>query len=250
MNHLPTILTTAAILASAASARVKADLVVDSWSLLTLVNDFTPPASESDASYFKDAQTPFSASHTASLPAGSYSTASYDIGWLLDDAHFDITTSHHLAQLDGQTGTSGRIYLTPSVDSLVTFSGNWQYAWPGSVIGATTFGAGVYDYETQEELVTFVGQGGNVGLDPPFGAFNLSASTNLTAGREYLLIYRAQVFHFDPTPPGTFGEGSGEFHFTITPIPEPASALLLALPILAKRSRRRRSVGSRRCGLH
>jgi hypothetical protein len=217
--------------------RVEAELLVSEWNLATRAYD--PGDTQFISSLILTVQNPLQTMSTATVDS-SFSTATYDIGWLLDEAHFDINTTHHLAQLDGQTITEGRIFLTPSVDSLVTFSGNWQYAWPSTVIGATTFGAGVYDNGTQEELATFIGQGGNVGLDPPFGVFNLSASANLTAGREYLLIYRAQVFHFDPTPPGTFGEASGDFHFTITPIPEPAAAMLLALPLFAKRSRRLR----------
>ncbi|OWY71470.1 hypothetical protein B7486_12880 [cyanobacterium TDX16] len=238
MKHLPTILTTAAILASAATARLKADLVVDSWSFLTLVRDFTPPASESDASYFEDVQTPFSASHSAAIPAGSYSTATYDIGWLLDEAHFDITTAHHLEQLDGETITSGRMYFTPSVDSIVTFTGSWQYAWPSTVLGNTHFFWGISDLDHDIGIIGDSRTGGNVGVGSPFGSWTSNGSGLLMANQQYFLFYSATTRNFDPKPLGTFGEASGEFHFTIAPIPEPAAAFLLALPFLAKRPRR------------
>jgi hypothetical protein len=236
MNHLPMTLTTAAILASVGSAHVEADLIVDSWSLLTLVRDFTPPASESDAAYFKQAQTPFSASHTASLPAGSFSTASYDIGWLLDEAHFDIATTHHLAQLDGQTTTSGRIFLTPSVDSLVTFSGNQQYAWPSAAVGSTNIGIGVWDLATSEPISFETDFGGNLTVGPPFGTLDASGNAFISAGGQYMLYYIAMIHHIDPTPPGTFGEASGDFHFNIAPIPEPAAAFLLFAALRRRRA--------------
>lgn len=226
-----------------AVGRASADLIVDSWSLLTLVHDFTPPASESDASYFEDAQTPFSASHSAAIQAGSYSTASYDIGWLLDEAHFDITTAHHLAQLDGETITEGRIFLTPSVDSLVTFSGNWQYAWPSATLGSTQVSLVVWDItdpDNQFEVASASARGGNFDLGPPFGTRNIGNEAIIHPGSLYMMSYLGRVRHFDPTPPSTFGEASGDFHFTITPIPEPAAAMLLLLPFLAKRSRRLR----------
>ncbi|OWY70114.1 hypothetical protein B7486_17585 [cyanobacterium TDX16] len=237
MKHLPTILTTAAILASAATARVNADLVVAEWAFGTGISDFAPGGGVAQ-DFTLVVENPFQDDHVAEYE-GSATTASYDFGWLLDDAHFDITTSHHLAQLDGQTGTSGRIFLTPSVDSLVTFSGNWQYAWPSAAVGSTNIGIGVWDLATSEPISFETDFGGNLTVGPPFGTLDASGNAFIPAGGQYMLYYIAMVHHIDPTPPGTFGEASGDFHFTITPIPEPAAALLLALPILAIRSRRR-----------
>lgn len=239
MNRLPTILTTAAVLASVAAAQVKADLVVDSWDLISFVDGPESPQDPNDGVFFNTVQTPFVASHTGIL-GGSYVTTSYDIGWLLDEAHFDITTTHHLAQLDGQTTTSGRIFLTPSVDSLVTISGNWQYAWPSAAVGSTNIGIGVWDLATSKPISFENDFGGNLTVEPPFGTLHASGNAFIPAGGQYMLYYIAMVHHIDPTPPGIFGEASGEFHFTITPIPEPAAAMLLALPFLAIRSRRLR----------
>ncbi|GMU32526.1 MAG: hypothetical protein HS101_14400 [Planctomycetia bacterium] len=167
-------------------------------------------------------------------------SASYDIGWLLDEAHFDITTAHHLAQLDGETITSGRMYFTPSVDSIVTFTGSWQYAWPSTVLGNTHFFWGISDLDHDIGIIGDSRTGGNVGVGSPFGSWTSNGTGLLMANQQYFLFYSATTRNFDPTPPGTFGEASGEFHFTIKPIPEPAAALLLALPLLTKRSRRLR----------
>ena len=236
MYHLPTILTTAAILASAATARVKADLVVDSWSIGAGISDLAGQ----EGVHFSTVVNPFQNSHSVSYRNSNIS-ASYDIGWLLDEAHFDITTTHHLAQLDGQTSTSGRIYLTPSVDSVITMSGNLQYSWPSAAVGTALIGMDILDVTDPDNQILVAGDAvvdGNFPIGQPFGSFNIGDSGIIESGRQYLLSYVAQVRHFDPTPPGTFGEASGDFHFTITPIPEPAAALLLALPFLAIRSRR------------
>ncbi|GMU33343.1 MAG: hypothetical protein HS101_00980 [Planctomycetia bacterium] len=238
MNRLPTILTTAAILASVAAARVDADLVITEWAFGTGISDFALNGGVAQ-DFTLVVQNPFQDSHLAKYQ-GSITNADYDFSWLLDEAHFDITTTHHLAQLDGQTTTSGRIFLTPSVDSLVAFSGNWQYAWPSAALGQTGFVMAVIDLAMEDPIAIEFEFGGNVGVGPPFGTINLSGSAFIPAGGQYMLHYSANVDHIDPTPPGIFGEASGEFHFTITPIPEPAAALLLALPILAKRSRRPR----------
>lgn len=239
MNHLPTILTTAAILASVVSSRAKADLVVESWRLASVIHDFAPGAPDvQEFVTFETVENPFQDSHSVTLGSSNTSSA-YDISWLVHEAQFNITTSQYLRELDGDTSASGRIYLTPSVDSLVTFSGNWQYAWPSAALGNTHVSVQLGDLDEEISVLSVTGSGGNVGVGPPFGSFTLSDSGFLLANHNYLLFYTAQVRHIDPTPPGTFGEASGDFHFTITPIPEPAAALLLALPILAIRSRRR-----------
>ena len=212
-----------------------ADLIVDSWSIGAGISDLAGQ----EGVHFSAVVNPLQDSHSVSYRNSNIS-ASYDFGWLLDEAHFDITTSHHLAQLDGQTSTSGRIFLTPSVDSLVTFSGNWQYAWPSAALGQTGFVMAVFDLATEEPMAIEFEFGGNIGIGPPFGTVNLAGSAVIPAGGQYMLHYSASVDHIDPTPPGTFGEASGEFHFTITPIPEPAAAMLLLLPFLAMRSRRLR----------
>ena len=49
----------------------------------------------------------------------------------------------------------------------------------------------------------------------------------MLADRSYLIGYSARIDHFTPTPPGTYGTGSGEIHIAITPVPEPATCALL-----------------------
>ena len=224
----------AVLLAVSFPLLAKADLLVTDWSLATRI--YEPGDSQYVSSVVFSVQNPLQTTRTATL-GNSFSTANYDIGWILDEAHFDITTSHHLAQLDGETITEGRVFFTPSVDSIVTFTGNWQYSWPNAAIGITTLSLAVFDVATSEPIAVVARHGGNVTIGPPFGQFDLNGSASLLAGGEYMLSYLGRVSHSDPTPPGTFGEASGDFHFTITPIPEPAAGLL-ALAALSRRPRR------------
>lgn len=223
------------------AVQAEAELVVTEWAFGTGISDFAPGGGVAQ-DFTLAVQNPFLASHFAEYQE-SATTASYDFAWLLDEAHFDITTTHHLAQLDGETGTSGRIFLTPSVDSLVTFSGNWQYAWPSAALGSTQVSVVVWDItdpDNQFEVASASARGGNFDLGPPFGTRSIGNEAIIHPGNLYMLSYLALVLHYDPTPPSTFGEASGDFHFNIMPIPEPAAAILLALPLLAKRSRRLR----------
>ncbi len=220
---------------------VAAGLVVDSWIIGTGVYDTQSPSNPSEEDFSLSVENPFDACHRALLNDSS-STAAYDFSWTGDVASFGLNVSHHLEQLDGRTTTSGRIYITPSVDSIVTFSGTWEFAWPSAAIGSTQVSLHIFDLATENSIASAIGSGGNLGLGPPFGSFSIGGSEVIRSGGHYLLYYSAHVSHVDPTPPGTFGEASGNIHFTITPIPEPASLALLSFASLAlpRRISRRR----------
>ncbi len=226
-----------ALFALAVSA-LEADgsLAVQSWSVGTLVSDSVGQ----QGAGFSTVANPFQNSHTASY-LQSYATASYDFSWTGDEASFGVTVNHHLEQLQGETITSGRIFIRPSVDSFITLEGMWQYAWPSAVIGNTSLSLRVWDLETETILARATANGGNVGIGPPFGSFDLFDSASIVAGRDYMLSYTASILHINPTPLGTFGRGEGSLNFTITPVPEPAALAMWVLPILLIR-RRTRSV--------
>lgn len=209
-----------------------ADLVQEPWEVICVVSN----ASTQSSRTFIRNENPFQNSHTATLGNSSCS-ASYDFAWTGDEARFDIYPSHHLEQLRGDTSSSGRILIWPAVDSIVTFSGNWQYAWPGTALGTTNLYMSVIGPDGT--LAENIAHGGNVGLGPPFGTFELSNNARLEVGNAYLLNYIVRIQHFDPTPPGTFGHGEGSLNFTITPVPEPATLALLVLSISIFKPRRR-----------
>mgnify|MGYP001351145786 CR=1 FL=1 len=206
------------------SQAASAGLVEDPWRIVCLVSN----ASTQSSRTFIRNENPFENSHTATL-GNSSSTASYDFSWTGNEASFGVSVDHHLEQLDGFTSSSGQIYIRPSVDSIITLEGAWQYAWPSAAIGTTSYSMTVTDDEGI--IARFFTFGGNFGLDPPFGSFNDYDTGLLRAGVAYLLTYTARVHHFDPTPPGTYGHGEGSLNFTITPVPEPATLALLVLSI-------------------
>ena len=205
---------------------VSGALIVDSWELITFARRTSP--TQTGGAVFEDVINPFHASH-GGMVGNSSSTASYDFAWTGNEASFGVSVDHHLEQLDGFTSSSGQIYIRPSVDSIITLEGAWQYAWPSAAIGTTSYSMTVTDDEGI--IARFFTFGGNFGLDPPFGSFNDYDTGLLRAGVAYLLTYTARVHHFDPTPPGTYGHGEGSLNFTITPVPEPATLALLVLSI-------------------
>ena len=237
MRRIQISFASAVLLAVCNAPPARAVLVVNEWAFGTSILDFVPGGGVAQ-DFTLVVENPFLGSHFASYQ-GSATTATYDFAWLLDEAHFDITTSHHLAQLDGETITSGRIYFSPATDSIVMFSSNWQYAWPSAAIGSTHIGVGVWDLATSEPISFETDSGGNLTVGAPFGTLDAAGSALIQVGGYYMLYYIARVRHIDPTPPGTFGEASGDFHFTITPIPEPAAGLLALAALTARRRPRR-----------
>jgi hypothetical protein len=156
-----------------------------------------------------------------------------------ENAQFDVYPAQHLEQLYGGTAATGFMYIVPAVDSFITFSASWDYAWPNATLGSTALHLTIIDVQTEEFLADARDTGGNTGLDPPFGELAGQGSAVLQANRVYDLGYTVFIDNFNPTPPGTYGEGSGEIHFAITPIPEPATAALIAIiPFLARPRRR------------
>ena len=203
-----------------------ADLVVESWLIGTTVSD-----SVNSHSIGHDSVTnPFQATHTAQRGL-STASVNYDFARTGDEASFGVSVDHHLEQLQGSTSSSGRIFIRPAVDSIISISAAWQYAWPGQALGSTHLSARVGDSENGDLMAEVIAHGGNVGLGPPHGTFDLADDGILHAGRLYGLFYTVRILHIDPTPPGTFGFGEGSIHFTITPVPEPATLALLVLSI-------------------
>jgi hypothetical protein len=206
--------------ASCFASRAAGELVVDSWDLLSLVSSTVP--SDQDAVFIGNVQNPLLASHTAEIGA-SYASSTYDIGWVVDAAHIGVSVSHRLEQLDGRTATEGHIHLIPAVDSLITATGRWQYSWPNAVIGSSDVYIAAFNEESGDQPIADFASGGNLGLNPPFGTLEVSDTGLLHAGLLYEIFYFADIYHYEPTPPGTYGWGSGEIHFAITPVPEPMS---------------------------
>jgi hypothetical protein len=216
-----------------------AGLAVNSWIVGTGVYDHAPNGGYAEA-FSNTVANPFTASYTPTL-GDSHSYAIHHFSWSSDDANFHVTAHHQLASLDGETITSGRIVFAPSVDSLLYLDGTYGYAWPSATIGTSLLSFGVFDNDTEQTIITANRFGGNVGLGPPFGSLSIHESVMLPAGVNYLISYTARVHHFDPTPPGTFGNANADITFTLGPIPEPAVLAPLIFGALALRRRSRRA---------
>jgi hypothetical protein len=212
--------------------RAAGDLVVDSW----YVECGVLGSSSQQADWSDVVQNPYNETLTAALDE-SFSRTAHSFSWSADSALFDVLVSHHAEQLQGSTVTDGRIHVTPSVDSIVTAWGTWQYAWPDSAEGDTVLAFIVDDALTFDEVLSVRDYGGNLDLGPPHGTLTAKGSGVLVAGREYELIYFARVQFYSTMPPGTQGNASGELHFAITPLPEPATLALLAAAFLLARRR-------------
>jgi len=218
---------------SATASPVAGDLIVQSWELDSGVSSSSSNAFASTSIV----QNPYQQTLVGTL-ANSYASTAHDFGWTGDSAHFDAYPNHYLQQLEGITVSEGRIHLVPAIDSTVTLQGTLQYAWPSAALGGSVLYMSVFDLQMEEAIVFESEFGGNFGLGPPFGTLNVDGSGLLQAGRLYELYYLARIDHFDPTPPGTHGEASGEIHFSIVPVPESATLALVLPAALALRRRR------------
>ena len=236
MRRASTVVAMISIALAWPSHAVLGGLVVDSWSVGATVHDWA--ADDFNTVFNQVVQNPFQTVHSAMF-GSSTATVNYDFAWSGDSGHFDLGAIHHLEELEGDTSSSGYVFVVPAVDSNVSFSGSWRFAWPSATRGSTSLHLAIVDAQTEEFVADEVAFGGNVGLGPPFGTLNVQGGATLLATRGYFVQYTVFIDHFDPTPPGTYGEGVGEIHFSMTPVPEPA-ALALILPALFFPRRRKR----------
>jgi hypothetical protein len=165
---------------------------------------------------------PFNGEHHAQV-GDSYTHTVHNFSWTGDDGVFQVNSIHHMEQLDGTVLVGGLVNFSVSTDSILTYSGRYDYSWPANVFGSSGLFALVYDYTDDVAPVEQSVNGGNVGLDPPFGSLGINTSALLTAGHSYAFRYGAGTQVFNPSNPGTFGTGTADITITITPIPEPAA---------------------------
>jgi len=211
------------------------DLVVSEWILTSRVSD----GGQHDLQGTTNVQNPYNSTIVAQVNESIVATT-FDFYWTGDSGAFDITTEQHSVELQGGVSAGANIDFTPMMDSIFSYSAQYDYAWHPSVIGQAALSFRLVDLAA-DEIVFHEGRtGDNVGFDPPFGSLVIpEASANIVAGRQYKIIISALTDLFDETPPGSPGLSTGNIHFTITPVPEPATASLLIAGLLLSRRRPR-----------
>ena len=133
-----------------------------------------------------------------------------------------------------------RFYFTLQVDSILTFSGAYDYQLGGGVRYAFV-DVSAHDLTSGVTLLNeyqFAGP-----FDPSVGTLNVSenAQVSLLAGRPYVFTYGMEVGSLNGSST-VLSHGNGTIQIRIAPIPEPATLAML-LPALLRV--RRRSRGGR-----
>jgi hypothetical protein len=188
------------------------------------------------------APSPYVLNHTASLPP-SYCAANYASSWSNDGGVFHVETSQHLQGFIGDTNTIGWYLIRPSVDSILSVTGLFNYDHFPSQLGQASF-----FFRVRRDGGPFIfGSGGSDGtfnLGQPSGALSVSGFAQLQAGIRYKIDYAFSTDNFDPPPADAVWVGDGGFTFTINPVPEPSATLLL-LPAALYPARRIRHTSRR-----
>ncbi len=209
------------------------EILIDEWRLGTRVGI----GSELVTGIHDVVVNPFSDSHTLAL-GNSFANSFYQFGW--DDsglAEFLITANHAAAGTVGpliQSLSSGNIWLTPSVESILTLDAVYDYALGNGdrqlnyAVGA---GGGTGGIGVSHQIIPVIGH-------PSSGQLTFHDELLLQPGVEYTLAYY-MIHRSVSGSPDSLSSGSGSVQFSIIPIPEPATGALLAPAMLLAFRRRR-----------
>ena len=221
-------------LLSSPSALIASDINVESWFLGTRV-DYSATGQQS-GQVSAVVMNPFEADH---LGAIENSTAQTQLSFYWNSqghASFLIEAQHAAAGSPPiiEVTSSGNIWLTPSVESILTLDAVYDYA----------LGSGNRRLDFN---LAAVGGGGGIGVqhvispifgDPPVGQLVFHDELLLQPGIEYTLQYFIRHLSVSGSA-DSLSTGNGSVQFSIVPVPEPATALLVlaAAPIALRRRR-------------
>ena len=210
---------------------------VDSWSLLTAVQDFSGTSAVQDFEYQTQPTNSWLYSSLSQVDS-SFSQADYDYSWLpelaLGTFHTDISQS--IPSPEVRAIATGQILILPDEDIRVIIDSSITYAHTPGDETRIDFGLSIQNMNSNEFLFEEHRQGGNLYLEPAAGTLIIAGEVILSAGTPYEFSYGIDSSNTaDPLPTGTF-DASGFTLFAIQPVPEPATALLAAaLPALRRR---------------
>ncbi len=216
------------------------EFTVTQWTLGVLAD---PPGYDDGFSVFTTVANPFSDSHTAFVNE-TIASSSYDFAWDGTFGRFLIGCENQSEDLGdwGWSKSAGTIFLSTTVDLLITIHGEYTYNLPGRYMDADMKLA-VYstdppvsyfdDYQTADTAWHPVAS----------GTFLSDGQTTLPAGGTYRLKYRLEV-DCAGYQPGQIATGSGNVSFTIQAVPEPGTlslALLGSMMLLRRRRQQRKA---------
>lgn len=223
-----------------ANSTMAAEIDVTSWVLRSRVtaNDIGSAIDGTNT-----VQNPFHKVDHAELPSpgGATSTADaeYFASWDSDGflsfiLHGEHTAAGNPALFSRSTGT---IYVTPQVDSVLTIDIEYNYSLASGIRQAfIDTGVG----EVGGDVLLYYADSANNLVDPPDGQLTFeSGEIFLSAGLQYAIAYRLELNSFGGSP-SLLSHCDGTVEIDISPVPEPATLALFAIafPFILRPRRR------------
>ncbi len=210
------------------------EFTVTQWTLNVLAD---AAHTGDDFGVFTTVSNPFSDSHTAFVNE-TIASASYDFAWDGTFGRFLIGSENQSEDLGdwGRSKSAGTIYLSTTVDLLITIHGEYTYNLPGRHMEAEMQLAVI---STDPSTIYFSEHpDANTYWNPvASGTLLIDGQTTLPAGGAYRLKYWLEV-DCAGYQPGQIATGSGNASFTIQAVPEPGTlslALLGSMMLLRRR---------------
>jgi len=216
------------------------EVSIDSWDIGSVI---TGSGIGSDADGTGAVENPFHRVDHAELPSpgGATSTADaeYFASWDSEGFFSFLVNGQHTAAGNPQmlvTRSSGTIYITPSLNSILSIDILYDYSLGSGMREARVKGA-VAD---SEGLVYNAEVIRNTLSSPSAGQITVdSPPIPLNAGTQYALVYLLRLMSFSGSA-SSLSQGEGFIRLELVPIPEPHTLALLALagPLLLRKSHR------------
>lgn len=206
---------------------------LDDWALSTGIIDTRNHFSSS----FTPQPSPYiSAQHVMVAPSEAHSY--FDFSWTPDTASFLIAASH--VAVDGNGGTrslsSGNIYITPSVDLLLSAQGHYDWDLPAGAM-AIQWGFVAWDFQSHEVYFSQGDMHTTFLHGPASGTFTINGQGVLPPNRQIVLQYNMILDTFGST--GLLATGAGEINFSLVPEPHMLALFTVGACLLRKKSFRR-----------
>lgn len=232
---------TTLILLLCSSQLLGASVTMQTWSLVSLVDDGF--LGQRDSAGSGTVQNPFQATHIATIGDSSATTV-YDFLWQAQSAIFLIDAIHAVSDIPTTSSLSisrstGTAIMHAENDLLVTVNAQYSYHSLGSEYYAR-LGLIIADTDTKTQFINESHQDGPAFLGPSTGTFFIQDSIIIPASTNFGISYSMSMTTFGGGS-STIGHASGHVNITMQVIPEPTTALFLAFTGVVVFRRHRRS---------